>query len=105
MRFDGMKRRLGKLEHGRASADAILRFADESIRGVSVRHPLELFCAACARLCFFLGPSEGARPASPYDELIDLFGRATDIQTDDKFLLTILGVYRQCIEEAPKNLQ
>jgi hypothetical protein len=116
-RYDPFKRRLGKLEHGAASADAVLRFADASTRAVSVRHQLKLFCAACARLSFSLEASKPEleasalrveRPVSAYDSLIEMFGRAVDIQRNDKFLFWIVGVCQECIEEeqkAPKTLQ
>jgi hypothetical protein len=113
MRYDPFKRRLGKLETGAKPADAVLRFADASTRAVSVRYPLELFLAACRRLASALEaqhePAASAlsvvRPLSPYDELIDLLGRAEDIQTETTFLHWIFGVCHQCIEEEPKTLR
>jgi hypothetical protein len=114
MRYDPIKRRLGKLEVGAGgTADAVLRFPDASTRAVSVRHPLSLFCAACARLSFSLAlahgtpehsePEEGARPASKYDGLIEMFGRASDIKSDNRFLYWIQDVCRQCIEEEERG--
>jgi hypothetical protein len=117
MRYDPFKRRLEKLEHGAATADAVLKFADASTRAVNIKHPLSLFCAACARLHFFLASnpspdspltvepkSELVKPKSPYDELIALFGRAVDIESDNKFLFWIAGVCHDCAEEEAKTL-
>jgi hypothetical protein len=109
MRFDPIKRRLGKLEVGRSTADAVLVFPDSSVRAVSIHHPLELFCAACARLSFLLRhqapepvPLMLIEPVSPYDELIDLFGKAVDIESDNRFLFWIAGICQDARVEAEK---
>lgn len=108
MHYDPLKRRLGKLEHGAETADAVLLFADDSTRAVSVKHPLSLFCAACSRLSFSLAPENAPekeqRPVSAYDGLIELFGRAVAIQTtDNRFLHWIQDVCRQCLEEEERE--
>ena len=117
MRFEPIKRRLGKLEHGATTADAVLHFADASTRAVTIRHPLQLFCTACARIHFYLAsnPSpdsplttgepprlELVKPVSPYDELIDLFGLAVDIESDNRFLFWIAGICQDARAEAEK---
>jgi hypothetical protein len=115
MRYEPLKRRLGKLEVGATTADAVLHFADASTRAVKVKHPLSMFCAACARIHFFLAsnPSpdspltvepklELVKPVSPYDELIDLFGRAVDIESDNRFLFWIAGICQDARIEAEK---
>jgi hypothetical protein len=89
----------------------VLLFPDASMRAVCVKHPLELWCAACERLAFYLkaqeepSPLMEAEPVNPYDELVDLFGRAADIKTDDRFMRWIFGLCHQVAEESPKNLQ
>lgn len=117
MRYDPFKRRLEKLEHGASTADAVLKFADASTRAVKVKHPLSLFCAACARIHYWLAlnPSpesplaheppklELVKPVSPYDELIDLFGRAVDIESDNRFLFWIAGICQDARVEAEKG--
>jgi hypothetical protein len=123
MRYEPIKRRLAKLEHGASTADAVLLFADDSTRAVSVKHPLSLFCAACSRLSSAISTPEHlaelrasgvslempeARPVSAYDGLIEMFGRASGIKSDDRFLYWIQDVCRQVIEEeqkAPKTFQ
>jgi hypothetical protein len=69
-----------------------------------------LFLGGCSRLAFFLhareekSPLATVQPTTPYDPVIDMLGRATAIDTTDRFLLWIADVCRQCREEAPKTL-
>jgi hypothetical protein len=109
MSYEPLQRRLAKLEHGRGGdAECVLHFPDNSTRAVSFRKPLELFCATCARLSHTLAqrhehePDIEPRPESRYDKLIELFGRADGIQTDNRFLFVIQDLCRQAIEEEQK---
>ena len=94
MRFEPIKRRLGKLEHGATTADAVLHFADASTRAVtSPDSPLTT--GEPPRL-------DLVKPVSPYDELIDLFGLAVDIESDNRFLFWIAGICQDARAEAEK---
>jgi hypothetical protein len=115
MRFNSsIEKRVARLEGRAGVCDAVLHFADGSTRAVTVRNALALFCAACARASYYLGPPEKSprskdfdfpapRPASPYDNLIDLFGTAERVESTDNFLYTVQTVCQTAIEEGGKH--
>lgn len=44
-------------------------------------------------------------PVSPYDELVDLFARAVELRSEDKFLFLIFGLCQQIAQETPEKTQ
>ena len=117
MRFNSsIEKRVARLE-GRAGVGlgvAVLHFPDGSTRAVTVRNAGALFCAAGARASYYLGPPEkcsrskdfdfpAPRPASLYDNLIDLFGTAERIDSTDNFLFTVWTTCQTAIEEGGKH--
>jgi len=118
MRYDSLRRRIKSIERASPIADGVLVFPDGSTRAIRVGDPLGVMCDAMA-LCSWAGDGicegdetiphrtewqQGPRPVSRHDGTIKLLGAAVDIETEDRFLITVQGMCEQAVEtEAKRN--
>jgi hypothetical protein len=99
MRIRDLANRLKKLESLLSPSEVKLTFADGSTRVVAIKDKLGCAIAAWKKISWCIGPGEGIdasdfwtgpAPTSRFDAILDLLGRAVEIEPDNPPFLQIL---------------